>query len=48
METAGYLAETEFIRELKQKEAEVHELQDKLEGIKEEKENLLNNIVYLE
>lgn len=42
------LAETDFIRSLRAKEAEAVEMQSKLDSIKKEREDLLNELVEVE
>jgi len=44
----SYLAETDFIRELKEKEVEILATQQRLQDINSEKENLLNMIIQTE
>lgn len=48
LEASGYLAETEFVRELKEREQSVLIVQEKYSAILDEKEHLLNQIVQLE
>lgn len=48
MEASGYLSETEFVRELKEREQSVLVVREKLTAVQEEKEHLLNQIIQLE